>query len=140
MKLTKTAEDYSKMQKSVYSDPDVTAEDFVGNYAWHENFPYETNLLYRFADVRLPIFENFADKTALDIGCGPGRMVGPDAKIFRARWMGWIFPRVCLKQRVKRIPPEIFTNQLSGADLGAAPSGHYDFVYTQHHCDAAHRR
>src|SRR5688572_216541 len=75
-------EPYIRMQKSIYENPKFTSEQIVGNYAWHEEFPYESLLLYINGDIRKPIFDNFSDKVALDFACGPGRMVPRMKKFF----------------------------------------------------------
>lgn len=116
------------MQKSQYSDPAFTPEAIVGNYEWHENFPYETNLLYRYADIRLPVFQGTKPARALDIGCGPGRMVSR---------MQHYFPQVdgvdisapLLKVAAAKHPGSKFY-ETNGSDLGEAPSASYDFVYS----------
>ena len=69
--VDKTVQDYIKMQKREYENPDITPENIVGQYDWHEEYPYETFLLYRNGDVRKPIFEYTKDKIALDFACGP---------------------------------------------------------------------
>ncbi|MEJ7676224.1 MAG: hypothetical protein WKF59_26850 [Chitinophagaceae bacterium] len=66
---------YINMQKSIYENPKYSSADIVGFYDWHEEFPYETLLLYINGDIRKPVFNQFNDKVALDFGCGPGRMV-----------------------------------------------------------------
>ena len=62
----KTEQDYILMQQEHYNDPGRTPEGIVGNYEWHEEFPYETFLLYRNGDIRKPVFESTADKVALE--------------------------------------------------------------------------
>ncbi len=124
----KTPNDYSKMQKELYSDPRVSAEAVVGNYDWHENFPYETNLLYRHADVRLPIFGGAKPARALDIGCGPGRMVSRMQPYFQQVDGVDISAPLIKIAREKHPNGEFF--ETSGSDLGAAPTASYDFVYS----------
>ena len=116
------------MQKSQYSDPRISPEHIVGNYAWHENFPYETNLLYRYADVRLPMFANMGLLQALDVGCGPGRMVARMARYFQQVDGVDISPRMLEVARKEHPTSNFFES--SGADLGRTPSDSYDFVYS----------
>ena len=51
----KTELDYIQMQKSHYEDSKVGSAAIVGNYHWHEQYPYETFLLYKYGDIRLPV-------------------------------------------------------------------------------------
>lgn len=124
----KTPEDYARMQKSFYSDSNTSAEEIVGNYDWHENFPYETNLLFRYADIRLPIFSDTASLNALDVCCGPGRMVARMRKHFKAVDGVDIAPRLLQVAQEKNPKSKFFES--SGSDLGNAPSDSYDFVYS----------
>jgi SAM-dependent methyltransferase len=124
----KTANDYSKMQKAQYSDPNASGEAIVGNYEWHEEFPYETNLLYRYADVRLPVFPTTKPERALDIGCGPGRMIRRMKPYFN-EVDGADISAPMLEQARLRNPTGAFF-ETTGANLGAAPSNAYDFAYS----------
>ena len=78
----KTEKDYSGMQKQVY-EQEVPPESIVGNFEWHEEYPYETFLLHRNGDIRKPLFERTDDKVALDFACGPGRMVKRMKNLFK---------------------------------------------------------
>lgn len=120
-------EDYIRMQQSVYNNPDIPSEDIVGNYGWHEEFPYETFLLYRNGDIRKPIFESTSDKVALDFACGPGRMVSRMRRLFK-EVDGCDVSERLIKEAKERVPEANFyvTN---GNDLGDVPLGHYDFIY-----------
>ena len=66
---------YARMQKTFYDDQPHEVEEVVGNYAFHENFPYETHLLHRFGDIRKPVLTDPASARGFDIGCGEGRMI-----------------------------------------------------------------
>ena len=120
-------QDYIHMQKVAYNDANVLPEDIVGQYAWHEEYPYETFLLYRNGDIRKPLFETMNDKTALDFACGPGRMVRRMQKLFRKVDGCDISERLIAEAR-KRVPDTDFyvTN---GNDLGDVPEEFYDFIY-----------
>jgi SAM-dependent methyltransferase len=124
----RTEADYSRMQKTFYESTDVTAEDVVGNYAWHEQFPYETQLLYRYGDVRYPIIADPATARALDVGCGPGRMISRMRKFFRQVDGVDISSRLLALARKDNPDSEFFES--TGADLGDAPSETYEFVYS----------
>lgn len=120
--------DYSKMQKAFYEDRSTSPENVVGNYGWHENFPYETNLLYRYADVRLPVLETAATARALDVGCGPGRMITRMKKLI-GQVDGADISKRLLNEAQQRHPDSQFF-ETAGNDLGGAPSNSYDFVYS----------
>src|SRR5258706_7139339 len=74
---------YADMQKSYYSQFGETIPIIVVvSYDFHEKFPYETNLLYEYGDIRNPIFSDFRSLRAIDICCGEGRMVRRMQKLF----------------------------------------------------------
>lgn len=125
--VDKTVQDYIKMQKREYENPDITPENIVGQYDWHEEYPYETFLLYRNGDVRKPIFEYTKDKIALDFACGPGRMVKRMMKVFK-KVDGCDISSRLIQEARNRVPETDFyvTN---GNDLGECPVNHYDFIY-----------
>ena len=127
---------YTEMQKNYYENPLMSAEDIVGNYNFHENFPYETFLLYKYGDIRRPIFDNFNDKYALDICCGEGRMVRRMNKIFKRCDGCDISEKMLDSARVKtRNSLSYLTN---GRDCGPACDNFYDFIFStismQHIC------
>lgn len=125
--LSKTEQDYIHMQQEHYNNEAISPEDIVGNYSWHEEFPYETFLLYRNGDIRKPVFATTADKTALDFACGPGRMVKRMQRYFR-QVDGCDISARLIEEARKRVPGGYFyvTN---GNDLGDVPLEHYDFIY-----------
>lgn len=122
----KTKQDYICMQKETYEDERWSPEEIVGNYAWHEEYPYETFLLYRNGDIRKPIFETTSDKVALDFACGPGRMVKRMQKYFK-QVDGCDISARLIEEARKRVPGARFY-VTSGNDLGEIPGG-YDFIY-----------
>lgn len=121
---------YKLMQKTFYNG-EHPPEDVVGNYQWHEQFPYETQLLHRNGDLRFPLIaplDNLRNRTALDFACGPGRMV---------KRMGKYFGRVDgvdISQRLLDTARELCPGSQfylsSGDDIGEAPAASYDFVYS----------
>lgn len=124
--------DYLNMQKNFYEAP-IPPEAIVGNYAWHEEYPYETFLLFKNGDIRKPIFDGFNDKVALDFGCGPGRMVKRMSRLFK-RVDGCDISSRLLKEA------ERYCNSSGGGyngrfyitdgnNLGDAPKNFYDFIY-----------
>lgn len=125
--ISKSVQDYVNMQKRTYENSDVTPEDIVGQYEWHEEYPYETFLLYKNGDLRKPIFENTSDKTALDFACGPGRMVKRMMKLFK-KVDGCDISERLIKEAKSRVKGADFyvTN---GNDLGDVPLNYYDYIY-----------
>ena len=125
--ISKTEQDYIRMQREQYNDERISPEGIVGNYAWHEEFPYETYLLYRNGDIRKPIFASTQDKTALDFACGPGRMIKRMQRYFKQVDGCDISAR--LIEEAGRYVPEAGLYVTNGNDLGDVPLGHYDFIY-----------
>lgn len=123
----KSIQEYINMQKISYEDINRTPESIVGNYQWHENYPYETFLLYEFGDIRYPIFDNFKDKIALDFACGPGRMVKRMRKLFN-KVDGCDISQRLLNEAAK-LNPESDFYLTKGNDLGNVKNNFYDFVY-----------
>lgn len=66
---------YASMQKAFYDDMPHQTEEIVGNYDFHQNFPYETHLLHLYGDLRKPVLADPARARGFDIGCGEGRMI-----------------------------------------------------------------
>ena len=122
-----STDSYASMQKNFY-DSGVSCEDVVGNYAWHEQFPYETQLLYRNGDLRFPLLDDYSQKTALDFACGPGRMI-PRMEKFFAKVDGVDISQKMLEIARKNCPTSTFYETM-GSDLGGAPSATYDFIYS----------
>ncbi|MDB5445281.1 MAG: hypothetical protein JWQ97_598 [Phenylobacterium sp.] len=121
---------YLQMQKTQYAAQFAAFGDagVVGHYDFHEQVPYETLLLHRYGDVRRPIFDSFAGRTALDYGCGEGRMIRRFSSIFE-RVDGVDISEDMARGARERCPgSEVWTT--SGADCAAAPSAGYDFVFS----------
>ncbi len=130
------------MQKSVYNPVGKdNPEEIVGWYGYHENVPYETNLLYRYGDIRRPIFPDFQKLRAFDIGCGEGRMIRRMQRIFGQVDGADISEAMVEHARARSPNSEIYVS--SGLDAGQAPSDTYDFAYCtislQHVCVHATR-
>lgn len=128
--------DYTSMQLQQYNSDRVSTEDIVGSYEFHEEFPYETLLLYKNGDIRKPVLKSFSDKKAIDICCGEGRMVRRMNSIFESVDGADISEKM-LSTAKKKTPNSRFylTN---GSNCGNAPSDYYDFAYCtislQHIC------
>ena len=129
---------YADMQRTYYEMAGLKNPEswVVGHYDYHENFPYETNLLCLYGDIRRPIFQDFASRTAFDFACGEGRMVRRMQKVFR-KVDGTDISSVLIYLAESRSPGADFW-VTDGISAGAAPSGFYDFVYCtislQHIC------
>jgi SAM-dependent methyltransferase len=129
---------YADMQRSFYEragqrDPEGSV---VGHYDYHEHFPYETNLLFLYGDVRRPIFDDFNNRTAFDIGCGEGRMVRRMRNFFR-KVDGADISQAMIDLAEDHTPGSDFW-VTDGISAGAAPSSFYDFCFCtislQHIC------
>jgi len=133
---------YAAMQRFHYDavgrdDP----EDVVGHYDYHENVPYETQLLFEYGDVRKPIFSDFSTRKAFDIGCGEGRMIRRMRRFFAEVDGADISEEMARHARDRSPGSTIYVT--SGQNVGQAPSSHYDFAYCtislQHICVHATR-
>lgn len=117
---------YARMAKSFMNRPMNGGPDsVVGNYFWHENFPYVPNLLMGIEDD-LPSRPKVAD-----FGGGPGRVI----KRFQA------FSSELTVIDVSRYALDYFLGafdgdssavayESSGIDVGPAPENHFDLVYS----------
>ncbi|MEJ0027957.1 MAG: class I SAM-dependent methyltransferase [Rhizomicrobium sp.] len=129
---------YAGMQKSYYQNAGLKNPEswVVGHYDYHENVPYETNLLFLYGDIRHPVFEDFGSRRAFDIACGEGRMVRRMQNVF-GKVDGADISSVMIDLAEDRTPGSDFW-VTDGLSAGAAPSGAYDFVYCtislQHIC------
>lgn len=122
-----TASDYIHMQKRYYENPEIESKRIVGNFEWHEQYPYETFLLYKFGDIRTPVLNDFGGKRALDFGCGPGRMIKRMRKYF-AQVDGCDISERLLAEAKENNPESKFF-LAKGNNLGDVPDDSYDFVY-----------
>lgn len=118
---------YAQMQKTFYDDAPHAVEEIVGNYDFHENFPYETHLLHRYGDMRKPVLAHPREAIGFDIGCGEGRMIRRMSRILR-RCDGCDISSKMVDAARERTPgANIYLT--SGTDCGPAPSATYDFAY-----------
>lgn len=134
---------YSLMQRTNYDRNGMDRpDDVVGSYYYHDNFPYETQLLFINGDVRKPIFPDFGVRRAFDFGCGEGRMVRRMQRFF-GQVDGCDISKEMLKHARARTNDSNFYVS-SGLDAGETPSCSYDFVYCtvslQHICVHAIRQ
>ena len=119
---------YTDMQKRFYDLGQASEEEIVGNYDYHENFPYETNILHVNGDIRKPVLRDFSSAVALDVGCGEGRMVRRMSK-FLGRVDGADISEKMINAARERSPKTSNFYVTAGANCGDAQSNTYDLVY-----------
>jgi SAM-dependent methyltransferase len=117
---------YAKMAKEFLNKPFDHPKGIVGNYEWHEEFPYEKYLLNDLATEE-PLV-NFPTSTALDFGCGVGRMVNRVNKLFK-KVDGIDVSEYALEYARSTYPASTFYTS-SGIDVGDVPADTYDLVYS----------
>jgi len=118
---------YLQMQKAFYDKGPDSVEVIVGNYEYHENYPYETNLLFKYGDIRKPVLKNMSESTAIDVGCGEGRMIRRMSK-----WLSKVdgvdvSEKMVTAARARCPDSDVFVS--NGSDCGAAKTSSYDFAY-----------
>lgn len=128
---------YGQMAKSFMNKPFNHPNDIVGNYEWHQQFPYEYFLLnerkwaYDTNQYEMvPIFNDYGGLKAVDFGCGPGRMI---QRMYNTN----LFERVdgidvsdYALDYAKGVFPKSNFYSSTGYDVGNAPSDEYDLVYS----------
>lgn len=119
---------YTEMQKSFYDTGGHSEEEIVGNYDYHENFPYETNILHLYGDIRKPVLSDPANALGFDIGCGEGRMIRRMSR-FLSRVDGADISEKMATAARARSPQASNVYVSTGANCGAAQSDTYDLVY-----------
>ena len=113
-------ETYRNMQKNYYEGGDPV--NTVGNYAWHERFPYEEMLLKHVPETK--------GKVALDFACGMGRMILRMQKYFD-RVDGVDISQKMLNAAINHNKVQNSNLYLSsGLDIGDAKNNKYDFIYS----------
>lgn len=108
------------MQKAWYAKyfkDGRTAQDVVGNFDYHEQYPYENHLLAKYEKE---------DGLALDFGCGEGRMIRRMKPFFR-RIDGVDISEDMLK--AANCPGSILY-LIDGQHLDGVPDDEYDLVYS----------
>jgi SAM-dependent methyltransferase len=117
---------YAQMSKEFMNRPMSGGPDaVVGNFFWHEMFPYVPNIMYKLED-KLP-----ARPKVADFGGGPGRVI----KRFQA-----LSSELSVID-VSSYALEYFRNsfagdtkvtsyETSGIDVGDSPENHFDLVYS----------
>ena len=135
--LRSRLEQYAAMQKGYYeSEGGLSPKGVVGSYDYHENYPYETFLLFEYGAIRRPIYPNFATLRAFDIACGEGRMVRRMSKFFDKVDGADISSSMVEEARAQTPGSEFWVT--NGLNAGDAPSDSYDFAFCtislQHIC------
>lgn len=118
---------YAKMAKTFMNRPIGHPNNVVGNYEWHQKYPYEKYILYRSSDEQKTVVPVNQSLLAIDFGCGPGRMVKRMSKFFK-RVDGIDVSSYALEWARKEFPDNNFYES-NGADCGDVPADTYDFVY-----------
>ena len=118
---------YAIMAKQFMNRPIGHPNNVVGNYGWHEKYPYEKYLLYRPSNENESVVDIDNTLIGIDFGCGPGRMVKRMSKFFK-RVDGIDVSSYALEWARQQFPSNNFYES-SGADCGNVPENTYDFVY-----------
>lgn len=116
---------YAQMSKRFMNKPMRSPLDIVGNYEWHEAFPYEDGLFFDNDGKPLVKFE---DAVVADFGCGPGRMVNRARKLFK-QTDGIDISEYAIEHARQEYPGSTFY-VASGIDVGGAPENTYDIVFS----------
>jgi trans-aconitate methyltransferase len=117
---------YAHMSKDFMNKPMNGGPDaVVGNYFWHEMFPYVPNLLKGIED-KLPVRPRVAD-----FGGGPGRVI-KRFQAFSSEISVIDVSRYALDYFLESFNGDEKTTayESSGMDVGDAPEDHFDLVYS----------
>lgn len=112
---------YAQMAKKFMNKPFRSPLDIVGNYEWHEQFPYEKHL---FTEEQQSNRKN----KVIDFGCGPGRMVARARKLFD-EVDGVDISEYAIDYAREHFPGSKFYVS-SGIDVGDVPENTYDIVFS----------
>lgn len=130
-------EKYRQMQARYYGSVPPTDDSMknhvVGCFEEHEKYPYERYLLEKFPNNgQEGVLNWLLGVTALDFGCGPGRMILRMSNRF-ARVDGVDISPTCIATAERWTQhlvhkPRLYVND--GVVLNGVPSEEYDFVYS----------
>lgn len=123
-KYQKEMVSYAQMAKRFMNKPFDTPLAIVGNYDWHEAFPYEKYLFHKDGVA----IKSLEECVVADFGCGPGRMVNRTQKICK-KVDGIDISEYAIDYARKTFPNSEF-HVSSGIDVGSAPENTYDIVYS----------
>ncbi len=118
---------YAQMQKQFYDGLPHSVEEIVGNYDYHENFPYETHLLHLNGDLRKPVLSDPSESIGFDIGCGEGRMIRRMSRLLKRCDGADISEKMVTAAKARTPQANVYFT--SGANCGDAPTSTYDFAY-----------
>ncbi len=80
---------------------------------------------------RLPASTPVSDRRALEIGCGPGRLLRPMSSYFsEIHGVDVSDNMIALAKQKLRDLPNAFPHAIGGSDLQLFPDQHFDFVYS----------
>lgn len=116
---------YAQMSKRFMNKPMKSPLDIVGNYEWHQEFPYEQYLFYNQNNAPLV---DFANARVLDFGGGPGRMVERARKLFKQVDSVDISEYATAYARATFPGSNFYVS--SGIDVGDVPENTYDIVFS----------
>jgi SAM-dependent methyltransferase len=117
---------YAQMAKRFMNKPFRSPLDIVGNYDWHEAFPYEQNLFFD-KDEKLLVDPTVS--SAVDFGCGPGRMVNRTKNFGFKQVDGIDISEYAIEYARNHFPDSTFYVS-SGIDVGQVPDNTYDIAYS----------
>lgn len=122
---------YATMAKNFMNKPFGHPHDVVGNFGWHEKFPYEECLTSKIVDGKLtPVVPLDGTLIAIDFGCGPGRMVN---RFTNKKWFRRV-DGIDVSDYALDYARKTYTNSnffiSSGIDVGDSPHDTYDFLYS----------
>ena len=130
---------YANMSKAFMNKPFRSPLDIVGNYDWHQAFPYERHLFFEnitvfgpegtFGDdqiISAPVVPLITSKV-IDFGCGPGRMVERAGRLFN-QVDGIDVSGYALDYARTHYAGTFYES--SGLDVGDTPSNTYDLVFS----------
>lgn len=120
---------YAQMAKRFMNKPFRSPLDIVGNYDWHEAYPYEKYLFYDLHNNEKKLKEGPIN--VADFGCGPGRMVNRAIKFFgeSSQVDGIDISEYAINYAREHFPKSKFYVS-SGIDVGDTPKNFYDIVYS----------
>lgn len=117
---------YAKMAKRFMNKPFRSPLDIVGNYDWHEAFPYEKNL---FLNNENRFLVDPKESLAIDFACGPGRVVNRAGNFGFQRVDGIDISEYAIDYARRHFPDSTFYVS-SGVDVGDVPDDTYDIAYS----------
>lgn len=117
---------YAQMAKRFMNKPFNSPLAIVGNYEWHEAFPYEKWLFHDF-ETGTPIVD-FSQASVVDFGCGPGRMINRSRKLFK-QTDGIDISEYAIQYAREHFEGSKFYIS-SGVDVGDSPEDTYDIAYS----------